>query len=103
MIISSVAIYIFARILTRISGMMLMAPFYSSSGINIKLKLGLLVILSFTIESTLHSSIRQVPAFPAVMLGLSMEFLAGLLIGFGYRMAMTAAATGGEAIGLQMG
>jgi flagellar biosynthesis protein FliR len=32
-----------------------------------------------------------------------MEFLAGLLIGFGYRMAMTAAATGGEAIGLQMG
>jgi flagellar biosynthesis protein FliR len=103
MIISSVAIYTFARVMTRVSGLMLMAPVYSSSALNMKLKLGLLVILSYIIGSTLPAGIREVPSTPIIVLGLCSELMAGMLIGFGYRMAMTAAATGGEAIGLQMG
>jgi flagellar biosynthetic protein FliR len=102
MTVPAPVIYSFGGVLMRVSGLMLMAPVFSSAAFNIKLKLGLLVTLSFLLAAALPAP-EALPETGGILLGLGGEFLIGLLIGFGYRMAMSAATTGGELIGLQMG
>ena len=102
MTVSTATIYCFGKVVTRVTGLMLIAPVFSSAVLSVKIKLGLLLLISGVLLPTV-SQAPEVPDLPAIMLALGGEFLVGLLIGFGYRLAMTAVSSAGEVIGLQMG
>lgn len=97
------ALWMFGLTLVRMSGLFVVAPVFSSAAVTAKVKVGLLILLSLTIAFSLPLPKLQMSSLAAILPAIIGEFMVGLLLGLGYRLAMTAVTTAGEIIGLQMG
>jgi flagellar biosynthesis protein FliR len=88
---------------TRLTGVMLVAPALSSNLVPAKIKVFLLLALTFLLGSALRESIPAPASLGALLPILVIEFLAGLLIGLAFRWTLAAVEIAGEMAGLQMG
>ena len=100
--ISFNALWIFLLVLFRLSGLIAVAPFFSSQMINNRIKAGMLIILAGFLATTLPMN-HPLPAFGPMLFALCGELVAGLVMGFGFHIALCAAEMAGEIAGLQMG
>lgn len=93
----------FVLVLIRLSGLVAVAPVFSSSIGSPRLKAGMLLILAAFISTTLPAGPREFGHLEAAVPCLAGEFIVGLFLGLGFRMALSAATMAGEIAGLQMG
>ncbi len=91
-------------VLTRISGLMLTAPIFSSAAIPPQVKIGLTVILSLTIFPMVYPQMTDVPpSLLGISVGLATELMIGLAIGLAASLFFAGLELGGELISQQMG
>lgn len=93
----------FALILVRLSGLFAAAPLFSSVLISAKTKIGIAIFLSIFLAAALPTPNISMSNPDVALPAVAGEFVVGLLLGFGFRLAMTAAMIAGELVGLQMG
>ena len=85
----------------RVSGLMLIAPVFSSTVIPREVRVALLVILTVLLEPVALASVRGVPVLSAsAFLG---EVLIGMAIGFGAALMVGAAEAAGDVMAMQIG
>lgn len=103
MTISMSGIYSFGMILTRISGLVAVAPVFSSNMIAMKVKISLVLAISLMLTLALNSRLHVDPPAGTLIPALATQFLIGLLLAGGFRLAMASVTIAGELTGLQMG
>ncbi len=105
MLLSPKNIVIFAIIFTRISGMIMSAPLFSTFPIPIQVKIWLTALVSFILFPIISSTLPfSVPAsFPELSIYLLREFGVGFMIGFIANLIFAAVQIGGEFISIQIG
>lgn len=95
------AIHCFMVVLLRLSGLAVVSPLFSNSVGSARVKSGLILLLALFISTTLppaHHGKQDIELMPLVG-----EFMIGNVLGFGFRLAYSAATMAGEIAGLQMG
>lgn len=91
-------------VLTRISGLMLAAPIFSSASIPPQVKVGLTVILSLIIFPTVYPQMTAVPpSLLGITVSLATELMIGLSIGLAASLFFAGIELGAEMISQQMG
>ncbi len=85
----------------RVTGMLVVAPFFGSGGVPARIKIGLAFLLTLFV-------LPIVPAIPALPCGgevalLGGEFAIGLLLGFTLQLFFEAGLIAGQVLGVQMG
>jgi flagellar biosynthetic protein FliR len=95
--------WLFALVMVRLSGFMLLAPLFSGAFVSGRVKIAVVLAFSAFIAATLPAPSIPLDSFATILPAVVTEFLAGLLIGFGFNLAMSAMAMAGEMIGMQMG
>jgi flagellar biosynthetic protein FliR len=103
MILPAAKLWLYAMALVRLSGVMVIAPVFSSVTISLRIRLSFLFVFSIFVAMALPPIPKPSGGFPAIMAAVVAEFGAGVLIGSGYYLAMSALSIAGELIGLQMG
>jgi len=103
MILSMSGFWAFVLVLVRLSGLIAVAPLFSSSIGSARLKAGMLLILAAFISMTLPGAPRGIGRLDILLPCLIGEFAVGLFLGLGFRLALGAATMAGEIVGLQMG
>lgn len=93
---------LFTLVLIRISGLLVAAPLFSNSMINAKVKVFFSFALAALLTSLLSASAHKATALDWIG-AAACEFGVGLILGFGARIAFSAASMAGELMGLQMG
>ncbi|SNS61246.1 flagellar biosynthetic protein FliR [Noviherbaspirillum humi] len=89
--------------LTRILGLITVAPLYGNLSVPVRVKLGLGIGLSLIVAPTLQSLPNVDPMSVAGVLLLTQQAVIGLALGFAMRIAFVAVEFAGEIIGLSMG
>ncbi|MGD0088784.1 MAG: flagellar biosynthetic protein FliR [Planctomycetota bacterium] len=97
------ALFGFFMVLTRLTGLFLVAPIFSNIVISIRIKAALIIALSAFLTSVQPHLDLPPLTMSAAVPGVISEVLTGVLLGFGFRMAMAAASIAGEIVGLNMG
>lgn len=94
----------FVLVLTRISGIMLGSPVYSSSVVPARVKIGLTVLLSLLIFPLVLPRMTVVPdTLAGTVLGACGELLVGLAIGLAVNLLFTGLQLAATVVGQQMG
>lgn len=94
----------FALVLTRISGIMLGAPIFSSSAVPARVKIGLTVLIALVVFPLILPSMEGVPdTLFGVIVGAGGELLIGLTIGLAVNLLFTGFQLGAHMIAQQMG
>lgn len=93
----------FVLVAMRLTGFFLAAPIFSNVVISIRVKIALLLSLAVFLTGALPAVSLPPFTMSAMVPGIVGEIVAGLLLGFGFRLIMGVAAMAGEVIGLQMG
>jgi len=93
----------FLLVLIRLSGLVAIAPLFSSQIGSPRLKVGMLLILSAFVSSTLPNMPKTLGTMDVAIPALIGEFVVGLFLGMGFRLALSAVTMAGEIAGLQMG
>lgn len=98
-------IVVFALIFTRVSGMIMSAPLFSTFPIPVQLKIWLVALVSFILFPIISSTTPfAVPsALPELIIYLMREFGVGFMIGFLANLIFVAVQIGGEFISIQIG
>lgn len=86
---------------TRVGGMMLVAPAFSSTTIPRTVRVGLLVMLTVLLQPAALASLKAAPALTAT--SFASETLIGFAIGLGVALLVGAAETAGDVMAVQMG
>src|ERR1035437_4197978 len=89
--------------LTRILGLITVAPFFGNISVPFQVKIGLGVMLALTVAPTVPALPAMDPMSLAGLLILSQQFVIGLSMGFAIRIIFAAVEMAGEFIGLTMG
>jgi len=90
-------------VLTRISGVMLAAPVFSSLNIPVRIKLFLALAMTVLLTPVLGAAARPANLERGWPIILGLELLAGLGIGLAFRWALSGMSVAGELMGMQMG
>lgn len=93
----------FLLVLTRVSGVVLVSPGFSSNSISPRVKIVLAVGIAGVMTAGLRAAGQNTRLEGSLPLALASDFIIGLVIGFSFRWAMEAVSVAGELVGLQMG
>jgi len=94
----------FALVLTRISGIALGAPVFSSSVVPARIRIGLVALVSLVVFPVVWPTMTEVPhTLIGTVLGAMGELLIGLAIGLGVNLLFTGLQLGAHMVGQQMG
>jgi len=87
---------------SRVSGLLIVAPFFASAGVPARIKVGIAFLLTIFLVPLVPplSSARPASSIALVMLG---EFAIGFLLGFTLQLLFEAAQLAGQVCGVQMG
>jgi len=96
-------VWLFALIMVRVSGLLLVAPVLAGQYVPKKVRVFFAVVFAILLCGTF--SANELPRFDTRMLPLTLSFelLIGLIIGLAFRWTMFGVAVAGEMIGLKMG
>jgi flagellar biosynthetic protein FliR len=89
--------------LTRILGMIAMAPIFGSSAVPVRIKIILGIMLAMIVAPTLHNLPRTDPVSLAGMVILMQQFLIGIAMGFAIQVVFASVDMAGNMIGMAMG
>jgi len=103
MTVSMSAFFAFGLALTRVSGLVVMAPLFYGTVASAKVKIGFVVILAIMLTSVRPPKEIDFANFSALATALAAEFAIGLLLAAGFRLAEASVTIAGELAGLQMG
>jgi flagellar biosynthetic protein FliR len=92
----------FAFVLTRVSGLMTVAPLWSMNGIPRQIRVAVTVLLSLVLLP-LAPRVQSPDSLALLPVGMAVEFLLGLVIGLTAAVLVHGAAMAGEVLSLQMG
>jgi flagellar biosynthesis protein FliR len=95
--------WLFALVMVRMSGFMLLAPLFSGAFVSGRVKVAVVLALSAFTAATLSAPSVPLDSFATILPAVATEFFAGLLIGFGFNLSMSAMVMAGELAGMQMG
>jgi flagellar biosynthetic protein FliR len=87
---------------TRVTGLIVAAPFFGSLAIPVRLKIGLALAFTMLLVPLVHAPASGLPASGLVVL-LAGEAAIGFLLGFTLQFVFEAASVAGNALGIQMG
>lgn len=96
-------LWIFFCATARVSGLMLIAPAFSSPMITARIKIGMVLALALVICMGTGVKGEWPENMMLIASGVAVELITGLLLGAGYRIVFAAAGMAGELAGLQMG
>lgn len=93
----------FLLVVSRVSGIMIMAPLLGSAAIPARIKAALVLVISAAVFPVLATSMPQDLTLPGVVSGLAGELVIGLLIGMGLSIILLAMQMTGMIVGQQAG
>lgn len=93
----------FVMVLFRISGIMVVAPFFGSAGVPGKVKVGLSLILAIALWPVLGQQMFVPPTLPAIIAAALAELLVGLTIGLSVAIIFAGVQLAATTISQQMG
>lgn len=88
----------------RIGGLIMTAPVFGSRPIPVRIRLGLVLAISFVVVPLNTTNLPTVDALsPTGVLIVIQQVLLGVMMGFAFQLVISAVITGGQVIALQMG
>ncbi|MDH7480002.1 MAG: flagellar biosynthetic protein FliR, partial [Syntrophomonadaceae bacterium] len=93
----------FLLILSRVSGVLGIAPVFASQRVPVTVRAGLAALLAFIIALSRTEPVPPMESLPALAGGIAGEFLLGFAMGYIVYLVMAAAQTAGQVIDMQMG
>lgn len=89
--------------LTRILGLIAIAPIFGNSAVPVRVKIGFGVLLALIVAPTLHDLPHADPVSLPGMLILAQQFIIGIAMGFTIQIAFASVDLAGNIIGMSMG
>ena len=87
---------------SRVSGLLIVAPFFASAGVPARIKVGIALLLTIFLVPLVPPPSSALPA-PSIVLVMLGEFAIGFLLGFTLQLLLEAAQLAGQVCGVQMG
>lgn len=91
----------FAYVLTRVSGLMMIAPLWSMPTVPARIRVAIGMVLTLALLPAVPPV--TLPHLPVIAVSLAVEFIVGLAIGLSAAVVMSGISTAGEIVSLQMG